>query len=106
MKRPALTETVSTKLSASDRDRMVDMMAESGYTSRSDWLRDAAVAALNGGDSERVDVRLEELNALRTVMRLLIRLLNGQTVTREEMKLIVEQSDAAKSELARARLSA
>lgn len=104
MVKPTLrTKTVGAKVSDDEYAQLEAAAAARGKT-LGEWAREALLDATGGGPSTDAMV-LAELLALRTiVLNVLYKLANGEAISAEQMRQLIERADAGKVERASERL--
>jgi hypothetical protein len=107
MKRQAvLTRSVGTKVSEHELS-MLGNCARASAMNLSAWVRRTLLAAAEEGRVCVDEIALGEVLALRTiVINLLFSIAQGQPVTTESMKALIDRSDADKARRATERLAA
>jgi hypothetical protein len=108
MKAPLRSKSIGTKVTDEEYARL-EQAASARQQSMSEWCREALIAAadqVGGGANQAEPVVLGELLALRTiVVNLFFQLGQGEPMTPEEMKTIIERADAGKLRKAVERLA-
>jgi hypothetical protein len=107
MKRQAiLTKSVGTKVSGAELSLLENCARDRGLT-LSTWARRSLLAAAVEAQPSGDVIALAEVLALRSIaINLLFSISQGQAVTAETMKALIERADAEKMRRAAERLSA
>ena len=107
MKGPLRHRSLGTKLTETEYARVESAAADAGV-GLSEWCRRAVLEAAERGAAPSVDsVVLGELLALRAVLlNVLFRLANGEAITQEEMRQLIERADRDKQKRVSALLGA
>jgi hypothetical protein len=110
VKRTLRTKTLSTKVSQEDFGQLEAAASKRGLNP-SEWCRETLLASVNGQEPKACDpggtghAVMAELVALRAILlNVLFKLANGQTLTAEEMKQLIDRADSDKLRKARERL--
>jgi hypothetical protein len=96
-------KSIGTKVSDEEYAHL-EKLAEARGLTLSEWFRELALAELIAHPTEQV--LLAEVLALRTILlNVLFGIANGEKLTAEEMRKLIEKADASKGEKARDKLT-
>jgi hypothetical protein len=108
LKPPLRSKSLGTKITETEYAQLEALASASGQT-LSEWVRSVLlqqIASSNGHGSSADATLLAELMGLRTILlNLFYKLANGERLTAEEMRGIIERADAAKHKKAVERLA-
>lgn len=105
MKGPLRDRSLGTKLTEVEYAR-VEAAALKAGVGLSEWSRRAVLDEANRGEVQTDTVLLAELLALRAVLlNVMFRLTNGEAVSQDEMRQLIERADRDKHKRAAAVLS-
>ena len=100
-------KTVGTRVCEEEYEALEKLAAARGQT-LSEWTRQLVLAQLNPTEASAAQKTvIAEVLAVRTILvNVLYRIANGERLTEEEMRKLIERADAGKGQKAREKLGA
>jgi hypothetical protein len=107
MKSDLRVRTVGTRV-CEEEYQALERLAQAQGQTLSEWTREVVLAQLNPTTAiPTEETVIAEVLALRTILlNVLFRIANGERLTEEEMRKLIERADAGKGQKARERLTA